>query len=89
MLSSNVPILEVVERQAAFDELITMLTAVNDEMVLPHVEKLLEIRRLRDQTDIVTIEASLRSIGINLATGVNREKALRNSGRASLQNDSG
>lgn len=38
MLSSNVPILEVVERQAALDELITMLTAVNDEMVLPHVE---------------------------------------------------
>ena len=77
MLSSNVPILEVVERQAAFDELITMLTAVNDEMVLPHVEKLLEIRRLRDQTDIVTIEASLRSIGINLATGLMRKQARR------------
>lgn len=77
MLSSNVPILEVVERQAAFDELITMLTAVNDEMVLPHVEKLLEIRRLRDQTDIVTIEASLRGIGINLATGLMRKQARR------------
>lgn len=77
MLSSDVQVLEVVEQNPAWVELIDILRSVNDTLILPQVEALMAVRKVSDSDEYAVAEASLRMIGVNISSGLMRKQALR------------
>lgn len=76
-LQSKVQVLDILQSNPAWPELAEIMSAVNDTTILSQVDALLQIRNVTDQTDLTTIERSIRMAGVNISAGLLRSQAVR------------
>ena len=76
-LQSKVQVLDILQSNPAWPELADIMSTVNDTAILAQVDELLQIRNVTDQTDLTTIERSIRMAGVNISAGLLRSQAVR------------
>ena len=77
VLTSNPPLLSVLTDNPAWPELVAILSATNDELMLAQVQSLLDIRNVSTVDDMFVVLNSLRMLGVNVSAGVLRKQAKR------------
>lgn len=76
-LTSEPPLLTVLTDNPAWPELVNILSATNDELMLEQVQHLLDIRNVTEVDDMFVVLNSLRMLGLNVSTGILRKQAKR------------
>lgn len=59
--------IDILSGNPVWDELLTLLSSTNDDLILKYVEELARIRQISPTTDKEVLEASVRMMGVNLA----------------------
>ena len=59
--------LDIMSGNPVWDELLELLSATNDDLILKYVDELSRIRSITSTSDPEVVEASVRMLGVNLA----------------------